>query len=113
MPSSIMNVSVANVTIRSWNSMEVVGKYLVLQRASVGVKQGMANQPHYRFPEIPRQNVPLGMQGSSLPVYLDPQRPDKCVELIDVLKFVGQSLIAMVLNEGSQTTLPLKLICSP
>ena len=75
MPSSIMNVSVANVTIQSWNSMELVCKYLVLQRASVGVKQGMVNQPHYRFPEIPRQNVPLGTQGSSLPVYPRPTAP--------------------------------------
>ena len=56
---------------------------------------------------------PWGRKGPVYQSTLDPLRPDKCVELIDVLKFVGQSLIAMVLNEGSQTTLPLKLICSP
>ena len=40
---------------------------------------------------------------------LDPQRADECVELIDALKFAGQSLIATVLNEDSRTTFPLKL----
>ena len=41
---------------------------------------------------------------------LDPQRADECVELIDALKFAGQSLTATVLNEDSETTFPRSLM---
>ena len=55
-----VDTSVTDFAIQSLNGIEIGDNYLVVQRASVGAKPGMPNQPYDQFPEIPRPIMPAG-----------------------------------------------------
>jgi len=60
-----VDASVTDVTIQSLNGMELSGKYLIMQCASVGAKPGMPNLPYDQFPEIPHPIMPAGESNTS------------------------------------------------
>lgn len=64
------DAGVTDVAIQTLNGMELGGRYLVVQRASVGAKPGtpgmIPNLPYDQFPEIPRPIMPAGSDASSV-----------------------------------------------